>query len=108
MRHEVRRVAGAATPSGSLAFLLLPALRVAGECAALAAIDAVERWVLPDVVAGEHNRLNTCLPAAASCPSVGPVEATRAIPAFLLLFERDLLSSVVNVCNIELKGQQQP
>jgi hypothetical protein len=94
MRHEVRRAAGAATPTGSLAFSLLPALRVAGECAALAAINAVERWVLPNVVAGEHNRLNTCLPAAASCPSVGPVEAARAIPAFLL--PRDLLSSVVN------------
>src|SRR4029077_8055553 len=30
---------------------------------------------------GEHNRLNTCSPAAASCPNVGPVEAATAIPA---------------------------
>jgi hypothetical protein len=30
---------------------------------------------------GEHNRLNTCSPAAASCANVVPVEAVRAIPA---------------------------
>src|SRR5215470_1370271 len=30
---------------------------------------------------GEHNRLNTCSPAAASCPNVGPVEAATANPA---------------------------
>src|SRR5262249_38400509 len=29
---------------------------------------------------GEHNRLNTCSPAAASCPNVGPVEAATANP----------------------------
>src|SRR5947199_224673 len=30
---------------------------------------------------GEHNRLNTCSPAAASCATVVPVEAVSAIPA---------------------------
>src|SRR5262249_6204410 len=57
------------------------------EGAALAAIDAVERG--PSLILasgpiswqGEHNRLNTCSPAAASCPTVGPAEAARAIPA---------------------------
>ena len=76
------------------------------EGAALAAIDAIERWaeldfgVLPNFVAGgEHNRLNTCSPAAASCPNVGPVEAATAIPAIThvlsisLLSERDRLSA---------------
>jgi len=53
------------------------------EGAALATIDAVERWadldfgVLPNVVTGGAQ----CSPAAASCPNVGPVEAATAIPA---------------------------
>jgi hypothetical protein len=57
------------------------------EGAALAAIDAVERWTElilasgPISWQGEHNLLNTCSPAAASCPNVGQVEAARAIPA---------------------------
>src|SRR5262249_19605841 len=98
------------------------------EGAALAAIDAIERWaeldfgVLPNLVAGEHNRLNTCSPAAASCPNVGPVEASRAIPAIThvlnisLLFERDSPVDVVNAAVskpsafeiMELQRQQQP
>src|SRR5215831_11781975 len=27
---------------------------------------------------GEHNRLNTCSPATASCPTVGPAEAAKS------------------------------
>jgi hypothetical protein len=30
---------------------------------------------------GEHNRLNTCSPAAASCANAVPVEAATTIPA---------------------------
>jgi hypothetical protein len=30
---------------------------------------------------GEHKRLNTCSPPAASCASVAPLEAARAMPA---------------------------
>ena len=98
------------------------------EGAALAAIDAVERWAeldfgaLPISWQGEHNRLNTCSPAAASCPNIGPVEAARAIPAIThvlsiySLFERDSPVGVVNAAiskpsafvTIELQRQQQP
>src|SRR6185312_2419588 len=57
------------------------------EGAALAAIDVVEWWTElilasgPISWQGEHNLLNTCSPAAASCPNVGQVEAATAIPA---------------------------
>src|SRR5262245_44935246 len=32
---------------------------------------------------GEHNRLNTCSPAAASCANAAPVEAATTIPAII-------------------------
>src|SRR5215472_6490450 len=44
---------------------------------------------------GEHNRLNTCSPAAASCPNVGPVEAATAIPA---------ITHVLSICSPPLNG----
>ena len=71
------------------------------EGAALATIDAVERWADLDFAScpmswqGEHNRLNTCSPAAASCPNVGPVEAATAIPA---------ISHVLSICSPPLNG----
>src|SRR5262249_21412905 len=43
---------------------------------------------------GEHNRLNTCSPAAASCPNVGPAEAARAIPA---------ITHILSICSPFLK-----
>src|SRR5262249_8748416 len=71
---------------------------------------------------GEHNRLNTCSPAAAACPNVGPVEAATANPAIthVLSISSPLLTQspldVVNVAVskpsvfeiVELQRQQQP
>src|SRR5262245_60427328 len=44
---------------------------------------------------GEHIRLNTCSPAAGSCPNVGPVEAATAIPA---------ITHVLSICSPPLNG----
>jgi hypothetical protein len=46
---------------------------------------------------GEHNRLNTCSPAAASCANVMPVEAVSAIPAITHIFILFFSSSVAVV-----------
>jgi hypothetical protein len=46
---------------------------------------------------GEHNRLNTCSPAAESCANVGPVEAVRAIPAINHLLIISLLVGCVAI-----------
>src|SRR5215831_1844216 len=35
---------------------------------------------------GEHNRLNTCSPGAASCANAVPVEAATTIPAIIKVF----------------------
>jgi hypothetical protein len=45
---------------------------------------------------GEHNRLNTCSPAAASCAHAVPVEAAITIPAVIKVFIIFLLFGIPN------------
>src|SRR5262249_26863915 len=45
---------------------------------------------------GEHNRLNTCSPGAASCANAVPVEAATTIPAIIKVFIIFLLFGIPN------------